>query len=231
MALTDNLIAYYKLDGNSNDSVGSNNGTDTNITYSTDYGKINQGARFQSNSSKIELVTASTLGLGGTSLSFSCWCRVETPSSSAGYILGFQSSSSYTFFEWAGFRVQTDGKLRFTFYTTSGSFKEYTSPNNPNIMNDGKKHHIVFNYDGASVKVYIDNSLFWTQNITGTISFNSTEPLRIGVGHPAAFYNGGIDEVGIWNKALSSTEITELYNSGNGLQYPFGNPGAFFQLF
>jgi len=36
------------------------------------------------------------------------------------------------------------------------------------------------------------------------------------------FFKGIIDEVGIWNRALTSTEISELYNSGNGLQYPFG---------
>ena len=53
MALTDNLVSYWKLDGNSNDSVGSNNGSDTNITYGTSYGKINQGALFNGTSSKI----------------------------------------------------------------------------------------------------------------------------------------------------------------------------------
>jgi len=35
MALTDNLISYWKLDGNSTDSVGSNNGTDTSVSYFT----------------------------------------------------------------------------------------------------------------------------------------------------------------------------------------------------
>lgn len=33
MALDTNLVSYYKLDSNSNDSVGSNNGTDTSVSY------------------------------------------------------------------------------------------------------------------------------------------------------------------------------------------------------
>jgi hypothetical protein len=36
----------------------------------------------------------------------------------------------------------------------------------------------------------------------------------------AQFLNGKIDETYIWNKVLSQSEITELYNSNNGKQYP-----------
>jgi hypothetical protein len=34
-------------------------------------------------------------------------------------------------------------------------------------------------------------------------------------------FNGSIDEVGIWSRALTSSEVTSLYNSGSGRQYPF----------
>jgi hypothetical protein len=34
---------------------------------------------------------------------------------------------------------------------------------------------------------------------------------------------GDIDEVGIWSRVLTSTEVTQLYNGGAGLQYPFTN--------
>src|SRR6202035_2479657 len=36
-----------------------------------------------------------------------------------------------------------------------------------------------------------------------------------------AYFDGDIDEVSIWNRALTSTEVSDLYNSGGGLQYPF----------
>ncbi len=44
MAIGDNLNAYWKLQGNSNDEINSNTGSDTGVTYSTDNGKIDQGA-------------------------------------------------------------------------------------------------------------------------------------------------------------------------------------------
>ena len=61
MALRDNIVAYYKLDGNSNDSVGTNNGTDTAITYSVANGKINQGAGYNGSTSKITISNTSVL--------------------------------------------------------------------------------------------------------------------------------------------------------------------------
>jgi hypothetical protein len=44
MALSTGIIGYWKLDGNSKDAVSTNNGTDVGISYSSSYGKINQGA-------------------------------------------------------------------------------------------------------------------------------------------------------------------------------------------
>ncbi len=39
-----------------------------------------------------------------------------------------------------------------------------------------------------------------------------------GILHGAA---GQVDELAIWNRALSAAEVTQLYNSGAGKQYPF----------
>jgi hypothetical protein len=45
-------------------------------------------------------------------------------------------------------------------------------------------------------------------------------------------FDGMIDEIGVWSRALTSGEVTQLYNSGAGLQYPFtsNNTSAFFNL-
>jgi hypothetical protein len=37
------------------------------------------------------------------------------------------------------------------------------------------------------------------------------------------FFPGSIDEAGVWSRKLSNGEISQLYNSGNGLAYPFQN--------
>ncbi len=50
-----NLVAYWRMEGNSNDSKGSNNGTDSNITYSNANGRFGQGAAFNGTTSSILL--------------------------------------------------------------------------------------------------------------------------------------------------------------------------------
>jgi len=65
----------------------------------------------------------------------------------------------------------------------------------------------------------VDEVVIVEDNLTGSIS-NSID-FNIGARNSATQYtNGIIDEVGIWDRVLTSTEITELYNSGVGKQYP-----------
>src|ERR1051326_1866471 len=57
------LVSYWRFEGNSNDSKGSNNGSDTSITYSSGNGNFGQGAGFNGSSSKIVITDNSSLHL------------------------------------------------------------------------------------------------------------------------------------------------------------------------
>ena len=77
-------------------------------------------------------------------------------------------------------------------------------------------HHVVGTVNDSSVAIYVDSVLKASTAITGAIVYNSGN-LSIGnfVDTPASFsFNGSIDEVRIYNRTLSSTEITEIYKSG-----------------
>ena len=83
---------------------------------------------------------------------------------------------------------------------------------------DGNWHHVIGVRESGNIKLYLDGSLVSTQtDSTGNI--DSTDPLIIGAGMNAStgvvgnFYDGKIDEVAIWNAALSSDAITEIYNA------------------
>ena len=41
-----------------------------------------------------------------------------------------------------------------------------------------------------------------------------------------SYWDGRIDELGVWGRVLSPAEISELYNAGAGLAYPFGSPAG-----
>jgi hypothetical protein len=81
--------------------------------------------------------------------------------------------------------------------------------------------HVVYTYDGANVRVYHDGTLIDTvAYVHGAIGTSSRE-IWIGHDYPyqlsraTLYLEGGLRDVAIYNKVLNSTEITELYNSGN----------------
>jgi len=71
--------------------------------------------------------------------------------------------------------------------------------------------HIAGVYDGSTVKIYINGVLKATTSTTGALKINST-PLYIGASpeFSSREFIGGIDEVSIWNKALTASEINSL---------------------
>jgi len=82
-------------------------------------------------------------------------------------------------------------------------------------------HHAVFTYDGSNtiggLNLYINSSL--DNNTTGTsgtiTSITSTDSLKIGAYTSGDYFDGKLDEVAIWNVALSSDAVTEIYNATN----------------
>lgn len=222
MSLTTNLVSYYKFDSsNSNDSVGSNNGTDTSITYSSGNGKINIGAGFASAStSRISFSTLFTTGSADFTLL--AWIKTSTVATQVIFSVGNTTTNNGLFLY-----VHTDGKLHFDLVNSGGPSSASTT------VNDGNFHLVAVTNTSGTVQLWIDGA---TNGSSVSMSPNITAG-TCGIGRDMNslnnYFNGAIDEVGIWSRALSSTEISQLYNSGAGFQYPFStvNSGAFMQFF
>jgi hypothetical protein len=84
--------------------------------------------------------------------------------------------------------------------------------------------HVVMTYDGSVERIYINGSLDSSWSGTGSI-VNSSDHLGIGMnlntnGNPYASYNrpfaGSIDEVGLWSRALTGSEVSDLWNGSHG---------------
>jgi hypothetical protein len=73
-------------------------------------------------------------------------------------------------------------------------------------------------YDGSVASLYVNGTLIGSQNsLGGTIYSGSTQNLTIGYLEPGIrYFNGTIDDVAIWNRSLSATEISTLYNMSSG---------------
>ena len=59
-------------------------------------------------------------------------------------------------------------------------------------------------------------------------SINNNRSLMIGRRDNATpnYFNGNIDEVAIWGRVLTPTEVSTLYNNGKGLSYPFASDSS-----
>ena len=81
-------------------------------------------------------------------------------------------------------------------------------------------YHVVGVADGSGNRyLYVDGVL--VNSTSALYNVVSTYPLTLGFLPPSYnnHFTGLIDEVGVWNRTLNQTEVTQLYNSGNGIQY------------
>jgi hypothetical protein len=82
-------------------------------------------------------------------------------------------------------------------------------------------------YLNGTIQTTTDLSSINNMNSYPVVNYNNNCPFRIGSytsadnTTPSALFNGQIDAFNAWNRVLTQSEITELYNSGNGKQYPY----------
>jgi parallel beta-helix repeat protein len=83
-------------------------------------------------------------------------------------------------------------------------------------FNDGHWHYAVVTYNGTEVALFVDNSLIGTLSTTAKPDTGGTNsyPLRIGANSQAneRYFEGEIDEVRVWNRALTVNEVANSYH-------------------
>ena len=168
----------------------------------------------------------STQNLQLSKFSVAAWFKTTTNFGDEAYIVnkgghGTDSSGSNMNY---GIWMSTSEKVQGGFETSTGSDRMVTSPNS---YNDGQWHHGVVTYDGSILRLYVDGVQVPTTLSTSSIpeTTGNNHPLKIGANSRIVenLFTGSIDEVGVWNRALTTTEITNLMNNGgfatNGLVY------------
>lgn len=99
------------------------------------------------------------------------------------------------------------------FQINNASGTNYNVYSNSNLA-DGTWHYFVGVYNNSNIKLYIDGVL-QTDVKTLTGKLYPTDEINIGGLNDIGSFNGSIDEVRIWNRALSQSEITQEMNSAN----------------
>jgi hypothetical protein len=219
-------IANYNLDGSAKESMGTTayDGTETDITYRYDGtptavdfgvgGKSDYGARFNGSSSYISGVPALTNS--NAEFTISMWFKCNTTASSQ-YLFGeIRENGTYDplFLIW----LNTSGYLNTEFRNNSSSTSGVTITDSTNYCDDSW-HHIVSILTTSQMKMYIDGSEVSSSpaNISGVCDVNNISiGARNNRGTNGNWFNGDIDQVRIFSKALSSNEVGKLYGNGAG---------------
>jgi hypothetical protein len=202
-SLLTGLQAYYKFNessGNIIDYSGNGKtGVPTNLTYGQT-GKISTAGSFNGTSS---VVTVSNFPQGTSGLTISFW--LKTSSTAEGTLVQCYNTGTNV----AGYWIQYYSGY-FTIMLGNGT----TTSNEIGITgsyNDNAWHNFIFTYDGTNLLAYVDNVNKLTTTFSGGINYTGVTDLSfMATDYGTGFVGGLLDEVGFWNRTITSTERATL---------------------
>jgi type II secretory pathway pseudopilin PulG len=210
--IVNGLVGHWKFDeesgstaydssGNGNIGILYNSPTRTASTSC----KVGACLGFDGVDDYVEIPTSSSLQSPAQTnqLTIAGWIYLQSAPSNETYIV----SHNYRFYE---FKITSSRDLSAYLGngTTYGGYSStYTVPLN-------EWHFVSLTANGTNVSFYVDGSLIKTLPETVSLGVYNT-PLHIGARSPIEwnYYNGLIDDIRIYNRALSASEISQLYNS------------------
>ena len=216
--LKDGLVAYYPFNGNANDESGNENDGEVNGATLTEdrFGKAGSAYFFDGIDGTIVITDNDTLELTNDfSISF--------------FVLGFQTDHEWLIFSKHRSHIckpsDTSWMLRYSSNgfsisnndTNSSCGVSFTEESGTNIVDDNWHHMtVVYGKSQQILKYFIDGNVTNEQQADINIA-NNSQPFIIGNqngGNSLGALHAAMDDIRIYNRALSEDEIQELYHEG-----------------
>ncbi len=212
MALVDNLIENWTLDSTRSGSLGSITLTANSGGGSFVSSKINNGISFPGTANVYERFTYNTAIPAGT---IAFWHKTTANGTGNFHRTFAKTQVGVTDVIVIGFNNY--GRRPSLNIQDTSIILEASDV----LTRDTMYHHAI-TWNGTTVKWYINGTESYSVSSTKTVQSN-TNQYTIGGWSGNSNQQGvcEMDEIGMWSRALTSTEVSQLYNGGNGLQYPF----------
>ena len=204
---TPGLVAFYRFDGSPADcSTNGNHGVAHNVTLTTNrFGRANAAYRFAGSSdSFISAPTSRSLEITNA-ITLAAWINFEVGGTFSPRVI---NKYSYELDTTEAFR-----STRRAAFILNGSTQQPALYSPTEVLQAGRWHFVAATYDGSLMLLYVDGTLIAATVYAGGMPATAQD-LNIGRNAQNASdnYRGLIDDVRIFNRALSSAEITALYN-------------------
>ncbi|HEY5912406.1 MAG TPA: LamG-like jellyroll fold domain-containing protein, partial [Verrucomicrobiae bacterium] len=215
------LVSWWRAEGNASDATGLNPGTLMNgATFGV--GEVGQGFTLNGASRYVRVPSSASLQLT-QGFTIECWYKDTGSTWYYGLIAKRSNTSPYT--TTCGINIWPSHVVQLYFLDpTCGSWQicDYSPVPAANVF-----HHIAGTYRQSDsthveVKLYIDGACVKTVTKPGNLANCQNDvPVTLGASYEGGEYLVGvIDEVAIYNRALSSAEIQGIYGAGTGGKCP-----------
>ena len=223
-----NLVAWYPFSGNANDnSLNAHNGKVFGATLTTDrFGNANSAYSFNGVDNWIGVFSINNTYFE-EDYSISAWVLFNNFNNSYPCIINGDRSTPGKYPNWLAFHgcgpdYQQQNRNKIGFYTER--LNDIQNPNGnfftSSTISVLQWHHMVVTRNKNIVSMYIDGKMSSSINTYKDGPLDNGDLLSIGMNHPMTFplrdgaMDGKIDDIGIWSRALTELEISDLYFGG-----------------
>lgn len=226
VAAPSGMVGWWPGDGNANDisGIGQNGTLAGSAGFSP--GKVSLAFEFNGTDGRVEIQDSTSLHFGMGDLTVDAWIKAP-PGSSHRNIIGKEQQSFP--FPSIIFNLNDQGRLQFAVtdcgtgdcgWTAPGDGGSRQAVQSPVRIDDNVFHHVAGVRHSSGYELYVDGQLIATRIESARNSDNNV-PLFIGIqaiatdGSIINPFSGVIDEVEIFNRALSALEIQAIFDAGS----------------
>lgn len=204
-------IVHWKLNGNGNDSIGTNHLTPTgSIVYEA--GKLGQCANMNTNGTQYDMPDLDTYFDSSKDFTLAFWFKTSITPDYDG-VLQYKATQVAGPNQGITFQINPNGQIYARLDTsTLQNYTHYAA-----VVNDGNWHLIIITHATATktLAIYMDNVFKQSKVYTGVWSVVGGTNIYRRI-HYTTGMDSSYDSIILYNKVLSTEELSMLWNSGNG---------------